>query len=1437
MKITGILFVDPSVSNYEILLKNVVAGIEPIVLNPDRDGIAQITDTLSHYSGLEGIHIVSHGSPGTLYLGNSELSLSTLEHYTQNLQSWFSTTPITSHPHSSTLLSITASGNPATQHFVPTLFLYGCNVAAGDAGTEFISKLHQLTGANIAASANFTGNAALEGDWNLEVKIGNLTNQPLAFSAAGMAMYPSVLAISAKGSVDTSGYAIGIAVRGNYAYVADGAGGLQIIDISDLSNPVTKGKTATAGAWDVAVDEQYAYVANFDTGFLEIYDVSNPDNPSPVGSYNTGSNRAYDVFVEGNYAYVTGYKPDLSASEYDKELQILDISDRTNPTLVGSYNLDGYGLGVTVVNGYAYVAAKEAGLQILDISDSFAPARRADRANPILKGSYTVRDVTNDAQDVAVRGNYAYVTDGNNGLRIVDISDPTNPILKATFDTSSYASNVALAGKYAYVTDFKAGLQILDISNPAEPVPLELYDTEGEVDGVAVVGKYVYIADGNYGFKILEQSNTLPIADNKTITTDEDTIYTFAATDFNFADIDSGDSLLELQITQLPLTGKLFQDANGNNTQDSGEGTSLDEKIAVADISKLKFQPASDANGTNYSSFQFKVSDGLEFSASAYTMTFDVNAVNDAPTLTDTNVTLATVNKDAGTPTGAVGTLVSSLVSLGSNVTDPDKDAVTGIAIINIDTSKGSFSYSIDDGNTWQSLPSVSDANALLLAADDKTRIYFQPTADFSGEIEQAITFRAWDQTTDSNGLTADTTTNGGATAFSSTTVNAAITVSENVNTAPTLSDTDVTLSVINEDAGIPTGAVGTLVSSLVSLSSNITDPDNNALTGIAVTNVDSTNSSFFYSIDDGSTWQSLEESVSDANALLLAADDKTRIYFQPVANFNGTINNAITFRAWDRTTGNNGFTADTTTNGGATAFSTATDTATITINAVNDAPSLIDTNFITFVEKNAGAPSGAVGALISSLLDEANNITEPDKDALKGVAITSVDTSKGSFFYSIDDGNTWQSLPSVSDANALLLAADGKTRIYFQPTAGFSGNINDIITFRAWDRTTGNNGFTADTIINGGTTAFSVETDTALLTVEDANTPVALKFASNNLGVFQLEGFSDGGGNPKLEVSLTKFSSTQVHELGVVVFDDDRGTINGIAPGADGYALAALQRAQVIFSAIANVPNGFNADLRRVLEFNSGERLGFVLVKNSTIDAVIAGKTPIQNVLFSDVSTNQITDLGNGEFSLAWEDGQGTSVTDFQDLIVKLRGTNESLPLGTGVQGGLQGEAIDLRQQTTQIKAEFVLNREAEFDNIIGFYRVADVNGGIDVNGDGTVDLLPGNSGYAEAAVRGRIPGIDLTVANQSTATFTGTFEPGSLLAPFIIANGQVEAFLDGDVNNNPAVYFPFLNANSGQVDHIRLLGNNTFGFEDLPNGGDGDYNDVTLKVNLTIA
>ncbi|MEH1928298.1 DUF4114 domain-containing protein, partial [Nostoc sp.] len=305
-----------------------------------------------------------------------------------------------------------------------------------------------------------------------------------------------------------------------------------------------------------------------------------------------------------------------------------------------------------------------------------------------------------------------------------------------------------------------------------------------------------------------------------------------------------------------------------------------------------------------------------------------------------------------------------------------------------------------------------------------------------------------------------------------------------------------------------------------------------------------------------------------------------------------------------------------------------------------------------------------------------------------------------------------------------------------------------------------------------------------------------------------------------RLSVNFTGESSNQIYELGVFVVDDQDGKIEGIAPGAAGYTQAALKRAKVIGSSLTNYPNGFNPDLNSVVELTSGEQIRFYLVRNSTTDSGLAGQTPTTDVVFSDPTNLKIDSLSDGSFSLA---------LNGQDFVAKIQSTDQQLPLGASLQGQQQGELIDLRSATQSVKANFTVNREASYNDYVGFYQVADQNGGIDTNGDGKADILVGQAGYAKAAVDRRVAGIDLTVNNQGTASSTGTFGANSVFAPFIIIDGTPDAIL------NKNVYFAFLGANSDKADHIRQLATNTFGFEDLLNGGDKDYNDVIVKINLT--
>ena len=157
---------------------------------------------------------------------------------------------------------------------------------------------------------------------------------------------------------------------------------------------------------------------------------------------------------------------------------------------------------------------------------------------------------------------------------------------------------------------------------------------------------------------------------------------------------------------------------------------------------------------------------------------------------------------------------------------------------------------------------------------------------------------------------------------------------------APVLSGTN-NLTAVNED---PVSNTGTLVSALIS--GHATDINTENGSGIAVTAVDNTNGTWQYTTN-GTKWNDFG-TPGTTTARLLDANASTYVRFVPNADWNGTLSSGITFRAWDQTTGTAGATADVTSNGGATAYSSATASADITVNSVNDRPTVSLANITT---------------------------------------------------------------------------------------------------------------------------------------------------------------------------------------------------------------------------------------------------------------------------------------------------------------------------------------------------------------------------------------------------------------------------------------------------------------------------------------------------------
>ncbi|MDB9537592.1 DUF4347 domain-containing protein [Dolichospermum planctonicum CS-1226] len=667
---TTIVFIDASLSDYQTLQAGIIEGVKTVIISPDQDGIEQISQILQQHPHITTIHILSHGAPGCLYLGNSQLNLTNIHNYTQQLQQW----------------------QPQN------ILLYGCNVAAGDAGAEFIDKLHQITKATISASTTKTGNAALGGNWQLEVNIPvtdvetfHGTSLPylpnIVFNAHTLHSYQGVFAPTLVGNYDTPGFAYGVQVVGNYAYVGDWNSGLQIIDISNPTTPTLKVTYDTYGtACGVQIVGNYAYVADYNSG-LQIIDISNPTTPTLKGNYDT-SGYTRGLQVVSNYAYV---------ADYNSGLQIIDISNPSNPTLKGNYDTSDAAVTVQVVGNYAYVADYESGLQIIDISNP---------TTPTLKGNY---DTSGYAFGVQVVGNYAYVADGYSGLQIIDISNPTTPTLKGNYDTPGIAYGVQVVGNYAYVADHNSGLQIIDISNPTNPTLKGNYDTSGYALGVQVVGNYAYVADHNSGLQIIDVSEFINKAPtNLTLSTStvaENQIIGTVVGNLTTTDPDTANTFTYSLVTGTGATDNSLFTISGNQLRtnsvfDFEAKNSYSIRVRTTDQGELFFEKQLTIGVTD-------LNDNNSFTTTAQQDIIDADYGEDTITCTFANLQQNdTIKGGNGTDTliitgGTANDLISIDTSNTTNQLDIPGTTVFGFERFDLTTFTGTVSFDGTTGNDW----------------------------------------------------------------------------------------------------------------------------------------------------------------------------------------------------------------------------------------------------------------------------------------------------------------------------------------------------------------------------------------------------------------------------------------------------------------------------------------------------------------------------------------------------------------------------------------------------------------------------------------------------------------------------------------------------------------------------------------------------------------
>jgi hypothetical protein len=486
--------------------------------------------------------------------------------------------------------------------------------------------------------------------------------------------------------------------------------------------------------------------------------------------------------------------------------------------------------------------------------------------------------------------------------------------------------------------------------------------------------------------------------------------------------------------------------------------------------------------------FTYVVQDAAGNQRSA-TVNVQIAPVNDPPVLIPVG---PTDDSDEDDPYTFPLTAIINGPAGTTTITDADpNDPLGGIAVVGV-AGRGTWTFSLD-GVFFANVGVVSTESALLLPQSGYLR--FTPDGGTGGTA--SITYRAWDESY----RWWDGTRGGAGTKFTtiryvcavpgpidpetglctdenppdvevyeaySEAVDTLTLTMVDLNDAPLLLPSSPFLGTTNEETPFETVVNAFVV--------GVSDPDVGAVFGgIAV--VGAVGNGFWQYSLDGFFFSPLP-TVSDESALILNADGYLRYIPDGLNGETAT----VTYRAWDTTDGAApGAIVDVSRNGGTTAYSAATDTARLLVQDVNDAPILTPSSphlGITDVQT----------PIVATLEQFMVNISDVDHaDTNLGVAITGA-TGLGQWAYSLN-GTTFVNLPAVSDAAAVLVPAGGRLRY----TPDQTTPETPTVTYRAWDRSSGNPGQVVNATVTGGVTPFSSASDTASLTVREVNDPPVL--------------------------------------------------------------------------------------------------------------------------------------------------------------------------------------------------------------------------------------------------------------------------------------------------------------------------------------------------------
>jgi len=321
---------------------------------------------------------------------------------------------------------------------------------------------------------------------------------------------------------------------GTLVYVCDFERGLSVLDLSDPLAPVLVGSQGTLhNALCLSVDAPL--VMTGDTSGLSVFDATNPVSVSRSGR----------LELDGSIAALALSNDNLFIADQSRGLVSVRIDPIHGPVEVGRLEVAG-GLRALELSGeHLYAAADDVTLRVIDISDPAHPDESAridfageaqgvaligDHACVITRlgttyGRLFVAGIESPSSPegigmlgmetsyptaIATDGVYAYLSDWEEGLLIVDLADPVSPHIISSVDTPGHARDVHVQDSYAYVASGKS-FQVIDIADPTEPFVLGGVQLPSEAKRLAVRGNHVYVSTAGSGVGVFDVSEPTDI--------------------------------------------------------------------------------------------------------------------------------------------------------------------------------------------------------------------------------------------------------------------------------------------------------------------------------------------------------------------------------------------------------------------------------------------------------------------------------------------------------------------------------------------------------------------------------------------------------------------------------------------------------------------------------------------------------------------------------------------------------------------------------------------------------------------------------------------------------------------------------------------------------------------------------------------------------------